>query len=139
MAKKEFRLEYQPVINVQTGRLYGFEALLRWDSRQLGAIGPAEFIPIAEEGGQIAAIGEWVLKEGLRFWKEVGLTEQDLVLSSNVSGRQFAQQGFFNQIESIIQRTEIPPHLIKLEITETALMHNPKETIPKLEALRKLG
>ncbi len=139
LANNEFRLEYQPVMNIQKDRLYGFEALLRWDSRQLGVIGPSEFIPIAEDSGQIAAIGEWVLMQGLRFWKEAGLAKRGLVMSTNVSGKQFARQGFFSHLESVVQRTEVPPRLIKLEITETALMHNAKETIFKLEALRKLG
>ncbi len=135
----EFHLAYQPVIDVKSKKLYGMEALLRWDSSDHGAISPGEFIPIAEENNQIALLGEFALEQACLFWVKVGFAKRNLVLSVNVSGKQFAQQGFFKRLQIILDRTGMPPHSLKLEMTETALMENARETVPKLENLRKLG
>jgi diguanylate cyclase len=80
-----------------------------------------------------------LFKQGLRFWKDSGLARLGMVLSTNVSGKQFAQQGFFSRLQSIIQKSDVPPRLIQLEVTETALMHNVEETVAKLDFLQKLG
>ncbi|MBN1140680.1 MAG: EAL domain-containing protein [Deltaproteobacteria bacterium] len=135
----EFTLVYQPIMDARDNGLYGFEALLRWNSRAHGPINPAEFIPIAEESGQIVALGEFVLERACRFWTASGLAERELELSVNVCGKQFAQEGFLKQLKTILYRTQMPPHLLKLEITETALMKNARDTAVKLEQLKILG
>ncbi len=139
MLSNEFFLEFQPVIDIGQGKFYGMEALLRWESGQHGAISPAEFIPIVEENDQISFLGEYALEQACRFWQSAGFTEEGLILSANVSGKQFAQQGFFKRLQNILERTGMPPCFLKLEVTETALMENARETVAKLEALRSLG
>lgn len=135
----EFYLEYQPIIDSRTRCLYGMEALLRWNSAIHGSISPNEFIPIAEENNQINLLGEFVLEQACNFWQQAGFARETLILCVNVSGRQFAQQGFFKRLQSILDRTGMSPSSLKLEITETALMENAHETVIKLKILRKLG
>lgn len=135
----EFFLEFQPVIDIGTEKFYGMEALLRWKSNNHGVISPGEFIPIAEENNQIALLGEFALEQACLFWEKSGFIKEDLILSVNVSGKQFAQQGFFKRVKTILERTGMPPRSLKLEVTETALMENARETVPKLENLRNLG
>ena len=139
LANGEFYLEYQPFIHARSGRLYGCEALLRWRNSQYGPISPGEFIPVAEESGQISLLGEWALENAFRFWTESGFSEQGLILAINVSGHQFSHQGFAKQIEILLTRTGINPKSVELEVTETALMENARESVTKLGRLRKLG
>jgi diguanylate cyclase (GGDEF)-like protein len=135
----EFYLEFQPVIDIGAEKFYGMEALLRWNSSNHGMISPGEFIPIAEENNQIALLGEFALEQACLFWKGSGFIEEDLILSVNVSGKQFAQQGFFGRLKNVLDRTGMPPRSLKLEVTETALMENARDTVPKLQNLRNLG
>lgn len=135
----EFYLKYQPLINSRTGLLHGCEALLRWENPQYGTISPGEFIPVAEETGQISMLGEWALENAFRYWTVSGMTFKGLILSINVSGHQFSQQGFSEQIETLLSRTKVDPKTVELEVTETALMKNARESVTKLTRLRKLG
>jgi diguanylate cyclase (GGDEF)-like protein len=136
----EFTLHYQPQIDLVSGRIAGAEALVRWQHPQKGMVSPAEFIPLAEETGLIAALGEWVLKRAclqLREWLDKG--HQPLVLAVNISSRQLEDRQFVSKILSTLRETRIPTDLLELEITESAIMRNPEEVIPALEELKQMG
>ncbi len=135
--RKEFQVYYQPIFNLQSGDIFGFEALLRWHHPQRGWVSPSDFIPSIEETGLIDQIGEWVLEEACQQLKR---WHQDwnlpLVMSVNLSVRQFAQPDFLDQVDRVLEMTGIEPKFLKLEITETALMENSKSTLSILKQLK---
>ncbi|HEY3486937.1 MAG TPA: EAL domain-containing protein, partial [Gammaproteobacteria bacterium] len=136
----EFLLYYQPQVDVETGKIAGAEALIRWQHPQRGMVSPAEFIPLAEETGLIAALGEWVLKRAcqqLREWLDKG--HQPIVLAVNISSRQLEDTHFVSKTMSTLKETGIPANLLELEITESAIMRNPEEVIPALEEMKRMG
>ncbi|WP_226671211.1 putative bifunctional diguanylate cyclase/phosphodiesterase [Metabacillus litoralis] len=136
---KEFHLVYQPKVELHSGKIIGVEALLRWEHPKLGSISPMEFIPIAEETGQIIHVGQWVLKEACRqtkLWQENGLA--NLSVSVNVSVRQFQDSSFINKVSSILKETGLNPQLLELEITES-IMQDINHSIDVLTKLRHLG
>ncbi|MEZ4600237.1 MAG: EAL domain-containing protein [Syntrophotaleaceae bacterium] len=139
LAKGEFFLAFQPILNQKTGKLFGFEGLLRWNSKQYGPISPGEFIPIAEECGFISELGEWALETGCRTWCEKGLCRENLTLSMNVSGKQFFQQALISRFKGIIERTGFDPTRLCIEITESVLMTNVVETTRILHQYKDLG
>lgn len=137
---QEFVLHYQPIVALSTGKIVGFEALLRWQHSQQGLISPAEFIPIAEETGLILAIGEWVIRTAchqLHNWQQQGLVDQQFSISINLSARQFVQSDLIQQIDQILSETQINPTQLKLEITESVIMNNTKLVTNVLGSLRK--
>ncbi|WP_240377338.1 EAL domain-containing protein [Bacillus piscicola] len=136
----EFHLLYQPKISVRTGRLDSVEALLRWNHAQLGAISPAEFIPIAEERGIIDEIGEWVLREACRQWGDwTNEHDQPIAVAVNISPLQFSKDDFLPVLKQIIEDTQIDPHYLELEITESASLAFEDHMKIKLQALREMG
>ncbi len=138
--KQEFQLYYQMQVN-RTGRILGAEVLLRWIHPERGLISPMQFIPLAEETRLILPIGEWVLKSAcqqLKAWEADRLT-RDLNLSVNVSGRQFRQDDFVAQVSEIIKQTAINPLRLKLELTESIVLDDVADTIPKMQALKQIG
>ena len=138
--KKEFLLYYQPQIEVSSGRVIGFEALIRWISPELGFISPGSFIPLAEKKGLIHEIGQWVMQESCRF--AVRLSQMgwgDRRIAINVSGLQFSQDTFLETFHKIMQETSVNPQQIELEITETAIMKSLEGTVRKLDMLRSSG
>ncbi len=140
LSDEQLQLYYQLQID-STYRIIGAEVLLRWNHPQLGFISPADFIPIAEETGLILPIGDWVLRTAclqLKAWENVPLT-QDLQLAVNVSARQFSQANFVKQVCKILVQTGANAKLLKLELTESLVMHNVAETIEKMETLKLLG
>lgn len=121
--RSEFVLYYQPIVALESGRIVGAEALLRWPNVNGPWISPVEFIPMAEETGLILPIGEWVLNEAcsqLQVWREHGLS--DLTLAVNLSPSQFASEGFAADVAAVIERTGVDPARLHLEITESLLM-----------------
>jgi diguanylate cyclase (GGDEF)-like protein len=137
--KGEFRLEYQPLIG-RRDELAGFEALLRWNSRKLGSVSPAEFIPIAEDSGLILRIGEWVTRTACRDgsrWLEEGLQVPSIAV--NASGLQFAAANFSEMICAALAESGFPPSKLEIEVTETALVGNLKSALQKIAHLRGLG
>ncbi len=127
--RHEFYLQYQPIVSLKTGRISGFEALVRWHHPERGFISPNEFIPAAEETGLIVPIGRWILKEAcqqLRIWQECYMSYFPITISINLSTKQFLQADLIDQIDHILQGTEIDGSLIKLEITESVIMENQK-------------
>jgi diguanylate cyclase (GGDEF)-like protein len=137
----DLQLHYQPIIALNTGKISGFEALLRWPHEERGMISPLEFIPIAEETGLIVPIGQWVIQEAcqqLHHW-QTQLDMMELTMSVNVSSRQFLQAEFLPMIRQALEYTEISPACLKLEITESVLMETAKSVTERLEYLRDLG
>ncbi|MBD2482050.1 EAL domain-containing protein [Planktothrix sp. FACHB-1365] len=136
--KNQFKLHYQPIINLENGAISGFEALLRWEHPQEGFISPAEFIPVAEEAGLIVDIGEWVLRQAcrqLREWKQKFNCHPQLRMSVNLSGQQFTSD-LSQKIDRILTETEVMGSDLKLEITETAIMSDPQLAIATLNELK---
>lgn len=136
----EFLLYFQPQIDARDGKIVGAEALIRWLEPELGLIPPGRFIPLAEETGQIQAIGEWVLQQSCRHlkkWQEMGLT--NLPIAINLSARQFKQSSFVDTIGQTMAEHGLPAHLLELELTESMLMKDVPQTTAKLNQLKKMG
>ncbi|MEH2243888.1 EAL domain-containing protein [Nostoc sp.] len=127
LKQEEFRLDYQPIISLTTGKIIGFEALIRWHHPKRGLISPQDFIPLAEETGMIVTIGRWVLYQAcqqMHIWHKQFPTSLPLTISVNFSGKQITQPDVFKQVKHILQETGLKPCNLKLEITETLLMDN---------------
>ncbi|MCP4473906.1 MAG: EAL domain-containing protein [Gammaproteobacteria bacterium] len=140
LERNELTLFYQAVIDLQTDRFVGVEALLRWHNKELGDVSPVEFIPVAEESGLIVPIGQWVLDAALqqaKIWQDNDLNT--IRMSVNLSGRQLLYPDLVNFIEDIIDRTHVDPALLILEITESMLMDRSKKTLALLNTLREKG
>jgi diguanylate cyclase (GGDEF)-like protein len=140
--RQELFLQYQPIISLGDGVLRGFEALVRWQHPERGVIPPMDFIPIAEDAGQIIQIGQWVLAEAcrqMRQWQSLSTTDEPLTISVNLSGKQFMQPDLLGQIQKVLRETGLDPRSLKLEITETVVMENIETATRTLEQLRALG
>jgi diguanylate cyclase (GGDEF)-like protein/PAS domain S-box-containing protein len=136
----ELHLNYQSIVDVDQN-VIGAEVLLRWGHQQLGEIHPAEFIPIAENNNEIIKIGHWVLQqacEQLKAWETHPLLGK-IRLSVNISAKQFLYINFINELREIIAATDIDPDLLKLELTETAVIDNIDNVISKMKVLKKMG
>ena len=138
--RDELLVHYQPKYNLETGEVYGAEALVRWELPDRGIIFPSDFIPLAEETNLIVEIGEWVLDrvcEDFRYWQRSVSTPGRV--SVNLSLKQLRQANFINRISSILRSYQVSPTSLELEITETTLMENPTRTIKLLDELYSLG
>jgi diguanylate cyclase (GGDEF)-like protein/PAS domain S-box-containing protein len=140
--RKEFVLHYQPIVSLVSGRITGFEALLRWQHPTRGLVQPADFISASEENGLIVPIGIWVLRESCRQardWQSRFPMTPPLAINVNLSSRQFSQSDLLHHVGQILQDTGIDPNTLTLEITESALMDNfnaSADMINQLKALR---
>jgi diguanylate cyclase (GGDEF)-like protein/PAS domain S-box-containing protein len=140
LAKEEFELFYQPIIDIGTRRVHTMEVLLRWRRPQHGLILPDHFIPIIEENGLIVPIGEWVMRRACEqsvAWLRKGF--QPVPLAVNLSPRQFMNRGLIESIRRILDETGIDPSLIEFEITETALMQHGEQTLDVLGQINGMG
>jgi predicted signal transduction protein with EAL and GGDEF domain len=136
ISRGEMRLVYQPQKCIDTGRVVGFEALLRWTHPTRGDIAPAEFIPLAEDTGSIIQIGEWVLRTACREaikWRE------PLTIAVNVSAVQIHSANFASVVHEILFETELPAGRLELEITETALVRDLNRALATLRRIKILG
>jgi diguanylate cyclase (GGDEF)-like protein len=136
----EFIVCYQPQVDLNTERLVGMEALIRWQHPERGLILPSEFIPQAEETGLILLIGEWVLREActqMCIWLQWGL--DPFSISVNISGRELEGSGLVDKIIAVLEETGLPPERLELEITESVVMKSAEKVIPKLRMLREKG
>ena len=149
--RQELQLYYQPIVSLITGRISGFEALVRWQHPTRGLVSPADFIPVAEETGLIIPIGEWVLQAACnqaKQWQLIFGQQTPLTINVNLSGRQFVQPNLTAKIDQILRETGIERQRLKLEITESAFIENTDwlgnqrtsdGVIEILEQLRSLG
>lgn len=140
LEQNEFRLHYQPQIDMQTGTIVGLEALLRWIHPDLGIVSPLEFISIAEENGLIVPITEWVLTEACRqnrAWQDQGLPA--LKMAVNISTQIFKQKNLPEMIAATLEATGLDPQFLEIEITESLMLHNVAGTIQILKQVRDMG
>ena len=138
----ELRVRYQPIVALQSARIVGFEALVRWQHRQRGLVPPKEFIPVAEETGVIGVVGRFVLSEAcrqMRVFQQLKPHGPGLSLSVNVSGRQILQPDLVEQVGGVLQATGLDPRLLRLELTESVLVENEATAARCLHRLRQLG
>ncbi|MBP0016395.1 MAG: EAL domain-containing protein [Cyanobacteria bacterium SBLK] len=139
LSEEEFRVFYQPIVNLRSGCLQGFEALIRWLHPQRGWIAPDEFIPVAEETGAIVAIGEWILREACRQraqWQNRFSLDRDLSVSVNLSGQQLKDPEFLAKLDCILADTGLKGNSLKLELTESMLMEDVDAIVIRLSQLR---
>ncbi|MFP4300091.1 MAG: PAS domain S-box protein [Spirulinaceae cyanobacterium] len=142
LSRQEIFAYYQPIVNLQTQELIGFEALARWQHPHRGLVSPGEFIPIAEETGLIVPLGRWMLQTActqLQQWQHKFVGNQPLKMSVNLSGRQLKEANLIAEIASILQNANLPSNSLKLEITETLLMDNAKAAAEMFVQLQEMG
>ncbi len=140
VVQKDFVLNYQPQIDLESGAIVGVEALVRWKTEDSGTVMPGDFIPLAEETGLINEIGEWVLREGCRQareWHGMGLPK--IRMAINLSARQFSDKGFLDMVTRVLAETGIDPALLELEITESQVMRQTEGMIQLLNQLSAMG
>ncbi len=138
----ELRLHYQPIVHLDSRRITGFEALVRWRQPGRGDVPLAEFLPVAEETGLIIPIGRWILAEAcrqLREWRDIAPGRGQLRMSVNVSHRQFWHSGLLDDVNTALTQAGLAPTDLKLEITEGVIMHNPEDASVTLRALHDRG
>ena len=137
---EEFRLYYQPKVDLATGKVCGFEALLRWQHPGRGLVYPLEFIPLLEDTGLIVPVGEWVLQSAcaqVKAWRDAGLPA--LPVAVNLSARQFQQKDLESSVRRILREVGVDPSLIQFELTESLLMRDPEGAARTLLSLKELG
>lgn len=140
--RQEFVVHYQPVMDLEADRVAGFEALVRWNHPRHGLLQPQAFIPLAEDTGLIRDLGEWVLRHAawqLSIWRRRGPAFHDLFMCVNVSARQFTLSDLVGSVARVLDDTGIPGPLLRLELTESAVMQSPDAATRTLTALRNLG
>ncbi len=152
LERQEFQVYYQPIVSLPSGKISGFEALVRWQHPERGMVSPAEFIPVAEDTGLIVLLGEWVLRQAccqMRIWQDKLISKgqavseraeasslSPLTISVNLSVKQFGQPNFIEQIDSILNETALATDSLKLEITESALIDNTEAAADLLSQLK---
>ncbi len=136
LARDEFELHFQPLLSLVDDRISAFEALVRWRHPQRGLLGPAEFIPVAEETGLIASLGEWVLRQACLT---ASRWPSDIKIAVNLSPSQFKQVGLLATVVSALDQAGLHPSRLELEITETVLLAENGQNMQLLHALRNLG
>jgi diguanylate cyclase (GGDEF)-like protein/PAS domain S-box-containing protein len=140
LERDEFSLHYQPKVDLSNGGIIGVEALIRWRRPEQGMVSPADFIPLAEETGLIIPIGHWVLRTAcaqIRAWQDAGLSAVPIAI--NLSAKQFHQQNICEMVTDALREFDVPPHLLELEITESAAMKDAETTIAALKKLKAIG
>ncbi len=140
--RQEFLLYYQPIVSLATGKIMGFEALVRWQHPEQGIVSPAKFVPMAEETGLIIPLGQWVLREACRqmkIWHVAFPHQPPLSMSVNLSSRQFSQPSLIGQIRQILSESGLDAHHLKLEITESAIMENTESAMDMLLQLKAMN
>lgn len=141
LEKEQFELYYQPIISVENQKVVGFEALLRWHNAEKGFMSPATFIPLAEETGLIVDIGEWVFRQACiqcRLWQNL-FPHGSFFMNVNLSPRQLKQNNFVEMVSNILNETQCNHNLIKLEITESAILETDHKADIILNQLKELG
>lgn len=135
-----FSLVYQPKLDLRTGRIFGVEALVRWDHPDRRHVSPARFIPLAEESGMIVQLGEWVLRTACaqnQVWRDAGLPP--VIVSVNVSARQFEEQHLVDRVAEALRHTELPPDGLEIEVTESVIMRDMQQAVDCMGKLKAMG
>jgi EAL domain-containing protein (putative c-di-GMP-specific phosphodiesterase class I) len=142
LERGEFRNFYQPIVNLASGEIAGFEALLRWQHPTRGLLGPIEFIGVVEETGLIREVGWWNLSEACRQiseWRAASSANRNLIISVNLSAKQFLQPNLVADIANLLREIKLPPDALKLEITESTVMKDPSGAVEMLQQIKSLG
>jgi EAL domain-containing protein (putative c-di-GMP-specific phosphodiesterase class I) len=138
--QNEFLVHYQPIVDLVSGALSGFEALVRWQHPERGVVSPAEFVPLAERLGLIVPIDRWVFEQAAKqassWQRDLGA---ELTMSVNVSSKQFADTDLVAHVAEILESTDLDPRMLKLEITESAVVDNPDQAAAMLTELKEMG
>ena len=140
LEREEFVIFYQPLVNIKTGRIFGLEALVRWQHPDLGLISPSKFVPLLEDTGLIIPVGKWALTTACRqhmHWQNTGL--EPLRISVNMSVRQFNDPDLISTIDHILKQADFNPSLLELEITESIFMQHTHTIKTNLQSLRQMG
>lgn len=140
LTRAEFELYYQPEVEIASGDIVGVEALLRWNHPRLGLLTPADFIEVAEDSGLIIPIGEWVLQDACReaqSWRAKGFLP--CAISVNISALQFKRSGLETSVQAALQKADLPPQYLKLELTESILIGDSETTLALIQRLKELG
>ena len=137
---QEFEIYYQPIVDIDSGKIVAVESLLRWESPELGMIYPTEFIPLAESTGLIVAIGKWVLKrvcQQIKSWRDAGI--YSFVVAVNLSVMEFNQPDLIQKIVNLIAINDLEPHYLEIELTESMIMQDVNGAIATMNKLQSLG
>ncbi|MDY0241338.1 MAG: EAL domain-containing protein [Rhodospirillaceae bacterium] len=137
--RNQFFLHYQPQIDLETGAIVGMEALVRWDHPSLGLIGPARFIPLAEQTGLIVPLGEWILSQACKDLRVLQELSDTVSIAVNLSPRQFVDGDILDSVRHAIRSNDVDPSRLDIEITESTLMQNPNQTVTILRQFKELG
>jgi EAL domain-containing protein (putative c-di-GMP-specific phosphodiesterase class I) len=138
--RREFLLYYQPKVDLETGRMIGAEALIRWQHPMHGLLPPQRFVPVAEDSGLIVPIGQWVLHEACRQareWQAAGL--HPVPIAVNISALEFRSRNFLDRVRRTLEETGLEPRFLELELTESVLMESVDETAGVLRELKAMG
>ena len=138
----EFELHYQPIFNLASSKISGFEALLRWRNSKRGLLLPQEFLPLAEETGLIVPIGKWVIQQAcaqIAAWQQLRPGKRLPFVSLNISGKQLTQAGFVSETAAVLRDKHVDPAHLMLELTETSLLQNPESCAVTITKLRSIG
>ena len=141
LERSEFVVYYQPVVGLASGRIEGWEALVRWQHPERGLVPPLEFIPLAEETGFIVPLGKWVLEEACRqaaAWARSHPCHPPLLMNVNLSGRQFGHPELIADVTSALARSGLDPHCLKLELTESVMMRDPEISLEAMKVFRSM-
>jgi EAL domain-containing protein (putative c-di-GMP-specific phosphodiesterase class I) len=136
--RQELEVFFQPQMDVQSGRVLGFEALMRWRHPELGLVSPARFIPLAEDNGQIVPMGAWILRQACTtaaHWPQ----SLQLRVAVNLSARQFADPGLFAHVREALEKSGLPAPQLELEITEGTVMQDLQRTLDLLRRFKNMG
>jgi diguanylate cyclase (GGDEF)-like protein/PAS domain S-box-containing protein len=139
---KQFLMHYQPIVSLETGRIVGFEGLVRWKHPERGLVNPEHFISVAEETGLVVPLGWWVLRQACRHareWQQLLPSQPPLYVSVNVSGKIMMQPDMFHRVTRVLEETGLPPTSLRLEITENVIMDHGDVALAKLAQFQNLG
>jgi EAL domain-containing protein (putative c-di-GMP-specific phosphodiesterase class I) len=142
VTKGEFFLNFQPIVEIESGTIVGVESLVRWEDPARGTVWPIEFIPLAEQSDVILPLGRWVLEESCRqakAWESRFESTDRPWMSVNISTRQLKQPGFVDEVIEIVRASGLPPRALALEMTETGMLQDIPDTLAKLRRLREFG
>jgi diguanylate cyclase (GGDEF)-like protein/PAS domain S-box-containing protein len=140
--REQLTNHYQPIVDLKSGIILGFESLLRWNHQEIGLVSPVEFIPVAEQTGLIVQIGEWVLTEACRqaqSWQDIPGNQGSMQISVNLSSKQFAQGEVVKQIIRSLEKSKLDPTCLLVEITESTIMDNPEAASEMLSKIKEMG